>query len=179
MKLCLVMFKEDGSRKEFPIQTGKTIIGRQDTCGLRIPLGEISRQHAVVMVEAETVTLRDLGSSNGTYVNNQRITEQELEAGDHIVIGPVVFTVQIDGQPSEVRPAQTRLETRNSSQKSSTNSRTAAPASSNSKTVDASDSDFLFEDDDQDPISELEAMAASGDVPAFDLDDSDLLGEKT
>ena len=169
MDVCLVMFKEDDSRKEFPIQTGKTVIGRKENCDLRIPLGEVSRQHAVMMVDSQTVTIRDLGSANGTYVNNQRITEQELDAGDHIVIGSVVFTIQIDGRPEELRPVQTRLETRTAGQP-------AAPVSGQANTVDSSDSDFML-DDQLDPISELEALAASDDTAALNLDDSDLGGK--
>lgn len=166
MKVCLVMFKEDGTRKEFPIEGGKTIIGRKEDCDLRIPLGEVSRQHAVLMVDNDEVSLRDLGSANGTYVNNQRITEQELEAGDHVVIGPVVFTVQIDGVPKDLRPVQTRLESR-------AGSASGVSVSSQSKTIDSDEDDFLL-DDNEDPISELEALAASDDTAALDLDDSDL-----
>lgn len=158
------MFKEDGSRKEFALQVGKTIIGRKEDCDLRIPLGEISRQHAVLMIDGDTATIRDLGSANGTYVNNKRITEQELDAGDHVVIGPVVFTVQIDGEPAEVRPVQTRLESRAGH---------GTVVSAKATTVDSSDSDFLF-DEDEDPISELEALAASDETAAIDLDDSDM-----
>jgi pSer/pThr/pTyr-binding forkhead associated (FHA) protein len=166
MNVCLVIFKEDGTRKEFQIQPGKTIIGRKEDCDLRIPVGEVSRQHAVMMVADDEVTLRDLGSSNGTYVNNQRITEQELDAGDHIVIGPVVFTLQIDGAPEDLRPVHTRLESR------AGRSHTAAPVSAKGEAVDTDD-DFLL-DDNEDPISELEALAASDETAALDLEDSDL-----
>jgi len=58
------------------------------------------------------VTIRDLGSSNGTYVNNQKISEQEIAPGDHIVIGQVVLTARINGQPADVKPVYTRLEER-------------------------------------------------------------------
>jgi len=166
MNVCLVMFKDDGTRKEFPISSSKTIIGRKEDCDLRIPLSEVSRQHAVLMLADDAITLRDLGSSNGTFVNNKRITEQELDPGDHIVIGPVVFTVQIDGVPKDVRPVHTRLESR--AGRSQT-----APVATQSKTVDSEEDDFLL-DDEGDPISELEAMAASDETAALDLDDSDL-----
>ena len=112
MNVSLIMFRENGEQKQFQIEAGKTVIGRKEDCGLRIPLGEISRKHAILMVDEKAVTLRDLGSANGTYVNNKRVTEQELQAGDHIVIGPLVFTVQIDGHPADlrhsVRPTRSR-----------------------------------------------------------------------
>ncbi len=165
MNVCLVIFKDDGTRKEFPIESAKTTIGRKEDCDLRIPLSEISRQHAVLMVDNDTLTLRDLGSANGTYVNNQRITEQELEPGDHVVIGPVVFTVQIDGVPADVRPVQTRLESRAGK---------AGPVVTQAGGKADKDVDDFLLDDDEDPISELEALAASDETATIDLDDSDL-----
>ena len=66
----------------------------------------------MLLVTKDVVAVRDLGSANGTYVNNKRVSEQELEAGDHLVIGPVVFTVIVDGKPSDLKPVHTRLETR-------------------------------------------------------------------
>jgi pSer/pThr/pTyr-binding forkhead associated (FHA) protein len=160
MDITLIMFKDSGERKIFSIEPGKTIIGRKEECDLRIPLAEISRKHAMLIVSGDTATLRDLGSANGTYVNNKRISEQDLAAGDHIVIGPVVFTVQIDGQPPEVRPVQTRLE-----------ARPAAKSAAGSAAGVAADSD-VFTADDEDPISALEALAGTDDTAAMDLDDS-------
>lgn len=161
MKIALVMFKENGEQKLFSIERGKTVIGRKEDCGLRIPLGEISRRHAVLMVEEGAAVIRDLGSANGTYINNKRITEAELSPGDHIVIGPVVFTVQIDGQPPEVKPVHTRLEARKPDAVS------ARPAA----VKEGDELDDLFSNDD-DPISDLEALAGSDDTSSLDLDDS-------
>jgi pSer/pThr/pTyr-binding forkhead associated (FHA) protein len=166
MNVALVMFKEDGQKKEFPLEIGKTVIGRKEDCELRIPLGEISRKHAMMIVEEKQVTLRDLGSANGTYINNKRISEQQVAAGDHIVIGPVVFTVQINGEPSEVRPVQTRLEAR-----SSTLSPLGATPVGGSD-LNTADAENIFGDDEQDPLSALEALAASDDTAALDMSDS-------
>lgn len=171
MNVSLIMFREDGEQKLFPIESGKTIIGRQEDCGLRIPLSEISRKHALLIVEENSVTLRDLGSANGTYINNQRITEQELQPGDHVVVGPVVFTVQINGEPADVKPVHTRLEARKPAQ---VGKPSAAQASGD-------DADF-FGNDDSDPIGALEALTHSDDdtldlsdsFTAFDPDDLDL-----
>lgn len=166
MDVSLVIFKEEGSRKEFPLDAGKTLIGRGDECGLRIPLPEVSRKHAIVIVTKDSVTLRDLGSANGSYVNNRRISEQELVAGDHVVVGPVVFTVRIDGEPTDVKPVQTRLEARPA--QSSTAGKKPAKTSEDP-------TDVIFEDDEEDdPISALEALAATDETTALDLDDSSL-----
>jgi pSer/pThr/pTyr-binding forkhead associated (FHA) protein len=164
MQLALIMFKENGEQKLFPIEPGKTIIGRKEDCDLRIPLAEISRKHAVVIMSDEAATIRDMGSANGTYLNNKRVAEHELSPGDHIVIGPVVFTVQINGQPADVRPVQTRLEARSPAAKS------ASGQASGSAAGVAADSDVFT--DDEDPISALEALAGTDDTAAMDLDDS-------
>jgi len=166
MDVMLILFKETGERKDFPLKPGKTIIGRKEDCDLRIPLAEISRKHAMIMVDEKSVTIRDMGSSNGTYINNQKISEQEISAGDHIVIGPVVLTAQIDGQPADIKPVHTRLEAREPAI-------TAAnvdeePLIAKSDTVDSQD----IITDDEDPISALEALAGTDDTAAIDIDES-------
>ena len=109
MDAKLVMFKSNGQRKDFPIISPKTVIGRGDNCDLRVPLLSVSRQHCELTL-AKRVRVRDLGSSNGTYVNNRRVNETALKAGDRLAVGPIVFTMQIDGVPEEIRPVKTRAQ---------------------------------------------------------------------
>lgn len=108
MHVNLVMFKPNGQRKDFPLINDSTILGRAENCDLRIPLLSVSRQHCELVKNGQTLTARDLASSNGTYVNNQRVNEAKLQAGDRLVVGPIVFTVQIDGQPEEIQAVKTR-----------------------------------------------------------------------
>jgi len=159
MDVRLVMFKENGDRREFPISGSSVVIGRLDECGIRIPLPEVSRRHVSISVTAKRVVVKDLGSANGTYVNNRRVTEDSLQAGDHLVVGPVVFTVQIDGQPDDIRPVKTRLRRRQASR---------AEAMADSGVKDSSDMFGLDEADEDDPISALEALASSADQTAID-----------
>ena len=46
------------------------------------------------------ITVRDLGSRNGTLVNDEPVEETQLKAGDVLKIGPVEFVIQIDGVPA-------------------------------------------------------------------------------
>jgi pSer/pThr/pTyr-binding forkhead associated (FHA) protein len=167
MDVQLVMFKDDGSRKEFPLAPGKTLVGRSEECDLRIPLPEISRKHTMVMVTSNSVAVRDLGSANGTYVNNKRVNEQELAAGDHLVVGPVVFTVRLNGHPKDVKPVHTRLETKNQIVEAK------AKPSGGPKPVSAAAS---AASGDEDPISALEALAGTDDTAEMDLDGSSVFG---
>jgi pSer/pThr/pTyr-binding forkhead associated (FHA) protein len=173
MDVKFVMFKENGERKDFPLQSGRTVIGRKADCDLRIPLADISRRHAEVAIDPRGVALKDLGSSNGTYVNNKRVTEMVLKAGDHVVIGPVVFTIQIDGEPQTIRPVKTKLERRRPGTLQ-VEERALAAAGGGS---DAEGSGMLESEDDEDPITELEALA-SGDSglsgTVLDLDEDQL-----
>jgi predicted component of type VI protein secretion system len=106
MQAVLVMFRNDGDRRSFSLSREMTVIGRRQDCDLMIPLGEISRKHCRIIKEADTLRIEDLGSSNGTYLNGKRIQEAVLSAGDTVQVGPVVFVLQIDGEPAEddIRP---------------------------------------------------------------------------
>lgn len=104
------MFKADGERRDFPIDKTVITIGRKHTCDLRIPLGIVSREHCQVEVKGDQLHVRDLGSSNGTYHNSERVQAATLEAGDTLVIGPVHFTVVVNGEPAEIaEPVKTVL----------------------------------------------------------------------
>ena len=106
MQAVLVMFRSDGERRSFSMARDMTVIGRREDCDLRIPLGEVSRKHCRIVRDGDSLKLEDLGSSNGTFLNGQRLQEAVLSPGDTIQVGPVVFVLQIDGQPSddELRP---------------------------------------------------------------------------
>lgn len=107
MRASLVMFTPDGHRRDFEIKVGKRyLIGRKDTCDLRIPLTSVSREHAAVYYDDEDkeFVVEDLGSSNGTYVNTEQVTTMGLCPGDVILIGPVPLQVVINGQPEKIRP---------------------------------------------------------------------------
>ena len=101
MQVVLVMFRGEGERRSFSIVRDVTVIGRREDCDFRIPLGEISRKHARLIKDGDTLRAEDLGSSNGTYVNGVRVQEAELAPGDTLKVGSVVFVVQIDGVPAE------------------------------------------------------------------------------
>src|ERR1700722_18220699 len=107
MKVVLFMFRPDGERRNFPIVRDMTVVGRREDCDLRIPLGDVSRKHCRFIKEPEAFRVEDLGSSNGTFHNGQRVQEATLGAGDTVQIGPVTFLVQIDGKPAdeELQPA--------------------------------------------------------------------------
>jgi len=110
MDVKLVMFKPNGTRKDFPLSKDLLTIGRGENCDLQIPLEAVSRRHCEIGLAGDEVKVKDLTSSNGTYVNNKRVNECALAAGDRLVVGPIVFTVQIDGVPEQIEPVKTAAE---------------------------------------------------------------------
>jgi len=63
----------------------------------------ISRKHCEFVIEDGSIVINDLGSSNGTYVNQDRIEQsQALSAGDLVSFGGLVFLVTVNGDPEEI-----------------------------------------------------------------------------
>lgn len=102
MQVQLIMFRSDGQRREFDLRKSATVIGRATESDFQIPLPQVSRAHCQISIREDHVSVRDMGSSNGTFVNGQRVQESDLEAGDKLVIGPITFTIVIDGQPATI-----------------------------------------------------------------------------
>ncbi len=64
-----------------------TTIGRGSQADIQVTDEGISRRHAEIRMIADTATICDLGSTNGTYCNGERVTEQPLADGDKIQVG--------------------------------------------------------------------------------------------
>jgi len=76
-----------------PVRPGRAVvIGRSRSCDLRLPSGDASRRHAEIVATAEGFVLRDLGSTNGSFVNGEPVTEHLLAAGDRIQISGSTIT---------------------------------------------------------------------------------------
>lgn len=104
MDVNLVLFKKNGTMKNFILPSTVTVIGRRQDCDLCIPLMVISRRHCEINQDQSLLKIRDLGSRNGTFVNGRRIDEADVHPGDRIHIGPLTFGVQVDGEPTEFEP---------------------------------------------------------------------------
>ncbi|PNU18565.1 hypothetical protein C2E25_17020 [Geothermobacter hydrogeniphilus] len=78
--------------KTFPV-TGKKIIGREG-CDITIDDQMISRRHAEIALSGGVLTLVDLGSANGTFVNGKKTARVTLKAGDQVAFDKVVFKVE-------------------------------------------------------------------------------------
>jgi len=153
MDVKLVMFRPSGQRKDFPLAGPVTVIGRGEDCDLRVPLLSVSRRHCELRVQGQTLKLKDLASSNGTYVNSSRVTEADLRAGDRLAVGPIVFTLQIDGEPQDIQPAKPKAQ--KAGAEDDVEIELQAEGGSSAGAASLADSDAGT-----DPIAALEAMAS-------------------
>jgi len=94
--------------RQYPLLPGDWLIGRSAQAGLAITDALASREHAVVRVGVEAVVVEDLGSRNGTFVNDRRVDEPTaLLPGDLLRIGDTVFTLEVEEvETSWVEPAK-------------------------------------------------------------------------
>lgn len=77
---------------------GTLIVGRNSDCGVCIPTDEISRQHAKLQVVPDGVMVEDMGSANGSFVNNQRVHAGTLlKPGDELRLDTVRFLLMSPG----------------------------------------------------------------------------------
>ncbi len=104
----------EANGRQLALQEGDIIVGRSRNCNLVLKDPSASRNHALLIVHPDGVRLKDLNSTNGTYVNNQRLTEDlPLSPGDRISIGQteMVFGATEDvlssaaEVPAAVKPA--------------------------------------------------------------------------
>ena len=72
---------------------GSMVIGREKECDITIPNDEISRQHARIIARPGSIMIEDMGSSNGTYVNNQPVQKAVVKEGDEIRFDKIRFKV--------------------------------------------------------------------------------------
>ena len=143
MAVNLVFYSKNGRRKDITLDDGVTIVGRRPDCDIRIPLLYVSRKHCRFIRKEEQTVVQDLGSANGTFLNSERIMEAVVGPGDKVGVGSVTFTVQIDGEPSEI-------------------GQSAAPAAAGEH------ADRDFKQAPPAPAGVGEAPATTGEIPSFD-----------
>lgn len=86
---------DETHQRSYPLTGLLKEIGRSDECDLAIPDDlRLSRVHARLDKDGDDWVLVDLESTNGTFVNGERITEARLKVGDRLEIGNSVFWVK-------------------------------------------------------------------------------------
>lgn len=76
----------------YPVREA-SVVGRSDECDLTFSMSHLSRRHARLEIREGLLFVVDLGSANGTYLNNQRVTESRVRRGDELRFDSLSFSV--------------------------------------------------------------------------------------
>ncbi len=101
---------------EYPLaESGELVIGRSSDLDMVLIEDMVSRKHAKITLQPGQITISDLGSTNGTFVNGEKVKRARLQEGDRILIGTsilkLVATTRAAGAPAiDSKAAQQNLE---------------------------------------------------------------------
>lgn len=87
----LILSKADGLHQEFILNKPLVTLGRATTNDIVLIQGRVSRTHAQIQCSQEGITLTDLNSVNGVWINGQKVRETELRPGDKIGISDCIL----------------------------------------------------------------------------------------
>ena len=90
----------DGTLRDYALVDGTLVIGRNPDSGVCLKDVQVSWKHAVVICTQGQCVLEDLGSSNGTFIDQERVERRVLRHGDRIKIGPFELVLQSLHEPS-------------------------------------------------------------------------------
>jgi pSer/pThr/pTyr-binding forkhead associated (FHA) protein len=97
MQVKLRVMQGAQAGREVIIPVAEFLIGRGEECHLRPRSDAISRRHCAIVVTDRQVTVRDLGSKNGLFVNGERVEDSRVvESGDRFQVGPLQFEFVIE-----------------------------------------------------------------------------------
>lgn len=87
--------------KQIPLQNGTVIIGRGQDADIKLEDELVSRKHCSLTFDGKSVTVNDLGSTNGTYVDGQPIQTRMIEPDNRLQIGKMVLKIDFKDQDEE------------------------------------------------------------------------------
>ncbi len=98
----------DGSEKSFVFDKSSVMVGRGAGNDVHLEIGGVSRYHSRLSVDGERVIVEDLNSTNGTFLNSEKVQIGDVSPADRITVGDAVITARIIGSPvaeEELPPA--------------------------------------------------------------------------
>lgn len=167
VKLKVVGGKNAGV--EIAVTAPQFLIGRADECQLRPKSDYVSRRHAMIVVDGGKVTIADLGSRTGTFLNGKVLAKEspaEIKHDDLLKIGPLEFNVVIKhGLDRQKRPKVSNLD------------EAAARTAQSTKRMDDSDVDQWLQADPAEDMSLGETMEGPASLGTTILSAAELIGQ--
>ena len=103
----LVLLSEGFAGTAFELKAEKTTVGRVSDNNFEIPESSVSSHHAEVILRGSEVLIRDLGSTNGTFIGGERITEAVLKSGQILRFGTIDLRLESGEIPTAAAAAST------------------------------------------------------------------------
>jgi len=100
----LVVLSEGLTGRSHELKVDKTTIGRMEDNTFQIAEQSVSSHHCEVLLKGNDVIVRDLDSTNGTYINGEKISEKVLKPGQILRLGNVEARLEGDGAPTPSSP---------------------------------------------------------------------------
>ena len=95
----LVILNQGMTGRSFDLNVERTTVGRVEDNTFQIADASVSSHHAEVLLRGTEVVIRDLNSTNGTFINNEKISEATLKSGQTLRFGQVEIKLD-DGNPA-------------------------------------------------------------------------------
>src|SRR5665647_2212329 len=100
---CLLVVGGDLNGSIFDLAPGETVVGRNPDCTISLDYHGVSRRHFTITTNETEVIVTDLGSANGTYLNNEKLsTPTVLKRADVIKIGSIAMKFLPPGDPERL-----------------------------------------------------------------------------
>lgn len=90
----VVLVSIEGRTATYPLNQPEITIGRQESNDICLAEQTVTGKHAVIHIKGKEISISDLGSTNGTFVNGERIRNKQLQHGDKIRLGKVELTLK-------------------------------------------------------------------------------------
>lgn len=97
----LIVLYPQAQFKQIPLEMGSAVLGRGQDADIRLEDELVSRRHCALSFDGKFVTVKDLGSTNGTFVDGQPITECVLEPDNRLQIGKMVLKIDFKDRAEE------------------------------------------------------------------------------
>jgi diguanylate cyclase (GGDEF)-like protein len=88
---CLVVIYGHDLGRKHSLEWPSVTLGRSNKCDIQVDQESVSRAHSKIISSGRSIRIRDLGSTNGTYVNDESVEERTLADGDFVKIGRTIF----------------------------------------------------------------------------------------
>src|SRR5947209_3662590 len=103
----LVVLSEGLTGKSYELKVEKTTIGRVEDNAFQIAEQSVSSHHCEILHKGTDVIVKDLNSTNGTYINGEKISEKPLKPGQILRLGTIEVRLEGDGAPAAAAPTTT------------------------------------------------------------------------